>query len=167
VEPASKLFQIRGFRQADTAPLLALSLRAWQPVFEKLQPAVAEYVYTAFYPKGWEARQLADIAVFLESEGHNVYVATERDSILGWIGMRLHAQDNMGEIYILATDPAHQRKGVAAALMDHAMAHMRHAGMAIVMVETGDDPGHAASRLSYERAGFERWPVARYFKKLS
>jgi ribosomal protein S18 acetylase RimI-like enzyme len=166
VDLVTKLTPIRCFRQADTAQLLALSLRAWSPVFAKLQPAVAEYVYAAFYPKGWEARQLADIAEFLEREGDNVYVAAEGDTILGWIGLRLHAQDGMGEIYILATDPAHQRKGVAAALMDHAMAHMRHAGMAIVMVETGDDPGHEASRSSYERAGFERWPVARYFKKL-
>jgi hypothetical protein len=29
------------------------------------------------------------------------------------------------------------------------------------------DPGHAASRASYEAVGFERWPVARYFKALA
>jgi hypothetical protein len=39
--------------------------------------------------------------------------------------------------------------------------------MAMVMVETGGDPGHAAARASYEAAGFERWPVARYFKSLN
>ena len=43
---------------------------------------------------------------------------------------------------------------------------MRSAGMQIVMVETGDDPGHAASRATYESIGFERWPVARYFREL-
>jgi ribosomal protein S18 acetylase RimI-like enzyme len=72
----------------------------------------------------------------------------------------------MGEIYIIAVDPEQQRRGVASALMDHAMSQMRQAGMDIVMVETGDDPGHAASRATYERAGFQRWPVARYFLEL-
>jgi hypothetical protein len=33
-------------------------------------------------------------------------------------------------------------------------------------VETGDDPGHAPARAAYERTGFERWPVARYFREL-
>jgi ribosomal protein S18 acetylase RimI-like enzyme len=86
--------------------------------------------------------------------------------VLGWVGARLHLEDRMGEIYILAVDPDHQRRGVASALMEHAMAAMREAGMEIVMVETGDDPGHAPSRATYEQAGFERWPVARYFREL-
>ena len=73
--------------------------------------------------------------------------------------------DRMGEIYIIAVDPDQQRWGIASALMDHAMLQMRRAGMAIAMVETGDDPGHAASRAAFERAGFRRWPVARYFQE--
>jgi hypothetical protein len=39
--------------------------------------------------------------------------------------------------------------------------------MRMVMVETGDDPGHMPARRAYEAVGFERWPVARYFKDLS
>ena len=39
--------------------------------------------------------------------------------------------------------------------------------MRMVMVETGDDPGHVPARNDYEAAGFEPWPVARYFKNLS
>lgn len=34
------------------------------------------------------------------------------------------------------------------------------------MVETGDDPGHQPSLSTYESAGYERWPVARYFREL-
>jgi hypothetical protein len=40
------------------------------------------------------------------------------------------------------------------------------AGMSIAMVETGGDPGHAPARHTYEKVGFELFPVARYFKKL-
>ena len=43
---------------------------------------------------------------------------------------------------------------------------MKDAGMAIAMVETGGDRGHAPARQTYEKVGFEVWPVARYFKPL-
>ena len=146
--------------------ILALSLRAWSPVFAKLEPVVPPYVYRAFYPKGWEARQATDITGFLGTEGHHAWVAVRAGTVLGWVGARMHSEDRMGEIYIIAVDPDHQRHGIATALMNHAIADIRGAGMAIVMVETGDDPGHDASRAAYEAAGFERWPVARYFRKL-
>ena len=72
----------------------------------------------------------------------------------------------MGEIYILAVEPDQQRRGVASRLIEHAISQMRRASVAIVMVETGDDPGHTPSRATYERAGFQRWPVARYFREI-
>jgi ribosomal protein S18 acetylase RimI-like enzyme len=159
-------YEIRQFSPENKQQVLAISLRAWAPVFEKLQPAVPPYVYDAFYPEGWRIRQSRDIELFLESNNGLIWVAIASGSVVGWVGARLHPQDNMGEIYILAVDPDHQRRGIAQALMKRAMEQMRAAGMAIVMVETGDDPGHAPSRATYERAGFERWPVARYFLKL-
>lgn len=158
--------QIVSFEQSRRAQVLDLSLRAWAPVFDKLRPAVPDFVYQAFWPKGWRARQTAEIEALLDAEAARVWLAVEAGRVLGWIGARLHPEDSMGEIHILAVDPDHQRRGVATALMDHAMAQMRRAGMAIVMVETGDDPGHAPSRATYESAGFERWPVARYFRRL-
>ncbi|WP_323959386.1 hypothetical protein [Arthrobacter sp. JZ12] len=50
--------------------------------------------------------------------------------------------------------------------MEHSFRIGREAGMSMVLVETGDDPGHAPARHAYEEAGFEQWPVARYFKSL-
>jgi GNAT superfamily N-acetyltransferase len=158
--------QIVPFAPEHEAPILALSVEAWAPVFEKLRPAVPAYVYDAFYPRGWRARQTADIGAFLQSEGRQVWVALAEKAVLGWVGIRLHPEDRMGEVYILAVHPDHQRKGLARTLIDHALSEMRRAGMAIAMVETGDDPGHAPARAAYERTGFERWPVARYFREL-
>ena len=160
-------FEIVAFDPSHESPVLELSLRAWAPVFEKLEPTVQAYVYRAFYPDGWRVRQTTDIQAFLRDQGEQARVAVEEGSVLGWVGMRLHPDDRMGEIYIIAVDPDQQRRGVARALMKHAMAEMREAGMEIVLVETGDDPGHAASRATYEDAGFQRWPVARYFRSLS
>lgn len=157
---------IRPFETADARQIVELSMRAWEPVFGELKTAVQDYVYEAFYPNGWRARQEDDITSILERESANVFVATEGIDIVGFVGLRIHRDDMMGEIHILAVDPAYQRRGVATALIDFAMGKMREAGMAIVMVETGDDPGHSTSRATYENAGFERWPVARYFRKL-
>lgn len=154
------------FAPAHVDQIVALSLRAWDSVFAQLEPAVPLYVYRAFYPDGWQVRQEADIRALLRTEGERVWVALDGDLVCGWVGLRLHPDDRMGEIHILAVDPAHQRRGIAAALMDQAFAELRAAGMAVVMVETGDDPGHAPSRTTYERAGFDRWPVARYFREL-
>lgn len=157
---------IDSYSPTDRDAVVDLSMRAWAPVFAKMEPAVPAYVYRAFYPNGWQVRQAADVAAILEQEGVSVLVARDGDAIAGWIGFRLHPADSMGEIYILAVDPTAQRSGVASALMDAGTAKMRAAGMAIVMVETGDDPGHAPSRATYESVGFERWPVARYFRQL-
>jgi len=43
---------------------------------------------------------------------------------------------------------------------------MKNAGMSSAMVETGGNPGHERVRHTYEKVGFELFPVARYFKKL-
>ena len=157
---------LRSYDEKDMAGVLDLSIRAWGPVFRKLQPAVPDYVYAAFYPRGWEDRQTTDITSILVEEKENVWVAYDGETLLGWVGIRLHQVDQVGEVYILAVDPDHQRRGVARLLLDKAFDLMRAADMKIVMVETGDDPGHAPSRATYEKAGFERWPVARYFQKL-
>lgn len=50
--------------------------------------------------------------------------------------------------------------------MQFAEAQIRDAGMSMVMVETVGDSGHAPARAAYEASGYQRWPVARYFKKL-
>ena len=72
----------------------------------------------------------------------------------------------MGEVYVIAVDPDFQRQGIGRALMEHSQNRALDAGMAMMMVETGDDPGHAPARAAYEARGYQRWPVARYFKDL-
>jgi len=159
-------FEIKPFELAHKSQVLDLSLRAWAPVFTAMESAVPHYVYDAFYPQGWQTRQASDIEAFLDAEGDRVWVAIKEGVVWGWVGIRFHPEDRMGEIYILAVHPDHQGRGVGKSLIDFALDRMRAAGMAIAMVETGDDPGHSASRAAYERSGFERWPVARYFREL-
>lgn len=152
-------------RQRDA--LLELALRAWEPVFPLMKDAVPRFVYESFYPEGWQRRQRDDLAALLDGEPENIDVAVDDGVPVGWVCSRLHPEDTMGEIHVLVVDPRFQHQGTGQALMRHSMQRARAAGMRMVMVETGDDPGHSPARRAYEAAGFQRWRVARYFAELA
>jgi ribosomal protein S18 acetylase RimI-like enzyme len=85
---------------------------------------------------------------------------------VGFVAVKLHLENTMGEIYMVAVDPAVQRRGIGTALTAFALDWMKQAGMSVAMVETGGDLGHAPARHTYEKLGFRLLPIARYFKKL-
>ena len=148
--------------------LLDLAIRAWTPVFPKMEAEVPAFVYDSFYPNGWRERQRTDLATLLDSEPENVDVAiVAGDTPVGWACTRLHHEDSMAEIYVIAVDPDRQGSGVGKLLLERAYQRARNAEARMMMVETGDDSGHGPARSLYESAGFVRWPVARYFKDLS
>ena len=146
--------------------ILTLSVVAWTPVFAQTRDQVPSFVYDAFYPQGWGQRQVADVKVLLETDAINVWLMERKGKVIGFIGFQLHPEDKMGAIDIIAVAPEFQRRGVAKQLMEFAETQIREAGMVMVMVETVDDGGHAPARATYEALGYERWPVARYFKQL-
>lgn len=135
---------IEPYAEHHRQTILDLSVRAWAPVFPLTQAAVPRFVYESFYPHGWKTRQLADLAALLDHEPENADVALEGSTVVGWVCTRRHPEDRMGELYVLAVDPDHQRRGIGSALMHHSLARVRAAGMTMVMVETGDDPGPRA-----------------------
>jgi len=161
------MVRIVAYDASHREALLELALRAWEPVFPAVAAEVPGFVYEAFYPHGWRNRQYDDLARLVDEEPGGIDVATEDGRPVGWVSTRLHPEDRMGEVYVLAVDPAHQRRGIGGRLMERAFERIRDAGMRMVMVETGDDSGHAPARAAYEAIGFERWPVARYFKDLT
>ncbi|MBC9227270.1 GNAT family N-acetyltransferase [Aeromicrobium sp. 636] len=161
------MIQIVAYDPKYRDALLELSIRAWEPVFPMLKNEVSPFVYRAFYVNGWRERQRTDLAEVLDNEPEGIDVALDGDRPVGWVSTRLHPEDSMGEVYVIVVDPDSQRQGVARTLMECSFARAQQAGMTMVMVETGGDSGHAPARAAYESIGFERWPVARYFKDLS
>lgn len=155
---------IRPYDDSDAEAVIHLSLQAWAPVFASIKQAVASAVYDSFYPGGWRKSQRAAVEAALAEQ--DVWVAEQDGRPVGFVSVVLHQGDDMGEIHMIAVDPAYQRAGVGMALTEHAVDQMREAGMEVAMVETGGDPGHAAARLMYEEAGFQVLPIARFFKKL-
>ncbi|NEQ43862.1 MAG: GNAT family N-acetyltransferase [Leptolyngbya sp. SIOISBB] len=160
-----------GIRIESYAPcyleaVVRLSLQAWTPVFDSMQRTMNVDVYQAFYPEHWRISQQAAVETVCAAEDTPVWLAIEEDTTVGFVAVKLHPEDCMGEIYMVAVDPAFQGRGIGTALLDFALDWMKDAGMEIAMVETGGDPGHAPARQTYEKVGFELWPVARYFKSL-
>ena len=155
------------YRAEHREALIELSLRAWEDVFPLMRQSVPGFVYECFYPAGWERRQSDDVAFVLDAESSGIDVALDGERPVGWVCTRMHPEDSMGEVYILAVDPRWRRRGIARRLIERAESRTRGLGMRMIMVETGGDPGHAPARATYEAVGFERWPVARYFKDLS
>ncbi|BAZ11905.1 hypothetical protein NIES4071_37330 [Calothrix sp. NIES-4071] len=158
--------RIEPYEDSKLDALKNLSLRAWSPVFDSIQKVMDIDVYNSFYPDGWRTSQLHAVESFCTTADSHVWVAIDSDSIVGFVAVKLHLEDSMGEIYMIAVDPDYQRRGIGAALTQFALLWMKEKGMCIAMVETGGDPGHAPARCTYEKVGFKLLPVARYFKKL-
>jgi GNAT superfamily N-acetyltransferase len=156
---------IRLYADGDADAVVRLSLRAWAPVFDSIERAMDADVYRSFYPD-WKVQQRQAVEAALADPGHHVWVAEGESGAVGFVSIVLHRDSRTGEIHMIAVDPDHQRTGVRAALTGFAIDWMREAGMAVAMVETGNDPGHTAARRTYERAGFRAFPVTRFFKKL-
>jgi mycothiol synthase len=145
--------------------ILELSLRAWAPVFTSIEKAMDAEVYQHFHPD-WRESQRKAVEAACTADDTDAWVALEDGGVVGFVVVKPHAEDDMGEIYMLAVDPNQQGRGIGTALMKYAMAWMKERGMAVAMVETGGDPGHAAARRTYEKLGFGLFPIARYFLKL-
>ncbi|MDX2272790.1 MAG: GNAT family N-acetyltransferase [Cyanobacteriota bacterium] len=166
--------QIKPYHPSHLNVVVRLSLRAWEPVFDSLKQVLNPDVYQVFYPEHWRVSQQQSVEAVCTAEDTKVWVASVSDrpevndvgSTVGFVAVKLHLEDSMGEIYMVAVDPDFQGRGIGSTLIKFALAWLKESGMSIAMVETGSDPGHAPARHTYEKVGFELFPVARYFKKL-
>ena len=157
--------QIEPYNLHHLDAVVRLSLRAWTPVFDSIQKVMNADVYRAFYPD-WRVSQQKAVEDVCAAEDTNVWVAIDAGSTVGFVAVKLHLEDSMGEIYMVAVDPDFQDHGIGTTLIKFALDWMKEAGMSVAMVETGGDIGHASARHTYEKVGFGLFPVARYFKKL-
>lgn len=145
--------------------VVQLSLQAWAPVFASLERVLGPEVFPVLYPD-WRVSQQQAVESVCDSEEYQVWVALDVGAPVGFAAVKLHAADSIGEVYMIAVDPAAQRRGIASALMAVATDWMREAGMQVAMVGTGGDPGHAPARQTYEKLDFGLLPLAQYYKKL-
>lgn len=155
--------RIRPFDDHDLAEVVALSLRAWAPVFASLERELGSEIFKRLY-SDWRASQQQAVEAVCAEEAKHVWVAEVGARAAGFVAIELHPESSIGEIYMIAVDPDYQGSGIGTALSEFALEWIKEAGMAVAMVETGGDPGHAPARRTYEKTGFVQLPIARYFK---
>jgi ribosomal protein S18 acetylase RimI-like enzyme len=143
---------IRPLIAGDIAAVVEFSLRAWAPVFESFRTVLGEQVYQALYPN-WATTQARAVEAICQDEGAAVWVAERHGRPVGYVAVRLHAEDRTGEIEMLAVDPLVQRQGIGTALTRFAVQQLRDAGVRLAVVGTGgedvsrlDGPSHRRRR---------------------
>jgi GNAT superfamily N-acetyltransferase len=157
--------QIREYRPDDEEPVVALSLRAWAPVFASLEHVLGSELSRRLHGD-WRQYQDKAVRDVLADPAMPVWVAQAAAGVIGMVAATLHRERLIGEIVMLAVDPDRQHEGTGTALTGFATGWLRDAGMRVAMVETGSDPGHAPARRVYEKADYTRLTVARYFRPL-
>jgi ribosomal protein S18 acetylase RimI-like enzyme len=156
---------IRPLTPGDIAAVVEFSLRAWAPVFDSFRRVMGERVYQALYPD-WATSQARDVEAVCQDDTAKVWVAEQLGRPVGFVAVRIDADAQTGEIYMLAVDPLVQRQGIGTALTSFAVQQLRQAGVTLAEVGTGGDPGHAPARRVYEKAGFIGLPLVRYYARL-
>jgi len=142
-----------------------LSLRAWAPVFASLERALGSEIFRRLHPD-WREDQRRAVQDVCAAEKGRVWVAEANETAVGFVAIELHQSErSMGEVSMLAVDPDYQGGGIGTALVV-GVDRLKDARLTVAMVETGGDPGHAAARRTYEKAGYVLLPIARYFKNL-
>jgi ribosomal protein S18 acetylase RimI-like enzyme len=112
---------------------------------------------------GNQRRAVEDVCA---AKNSRVWVAEVDGAAVGFVAVEPHNPErSMGQISMLAANPNHKGSGIGTALTKFALDRLKEAGMKVAMVDTGGDPGHAAARRTYEKAGYVLLPIARYFKK--
>ena len=127
---------------------------------------MGDEIFGRLYPDGWRRQQQEDVEKALRDEKHEVWVADVDGEVAGFATAVVDAKTRMGEIFLVAVDPDFQSHGLGTQLTNVATEWLRDAGMAVVLVSTGGDIGHAPARRAYEKAGFTPMPVVNYFKAL-
>jgi len=114
----------------------------------------------------WRLQQQRDVEKVLADEGTEIWVAEVNGEAVGFVAALLKVESGMGEVCMLAVDPAFQNEGLGTQLTDVATDWIRESGLPLVLVSTGGDDGHAPARRTYEKAGYTPVPCVNYFKAL-
>lgn len=155
---------IRNLTTDDIDAVVELALDAWEPVFDSMAQTVGPHIFRLLFGDDWREYQEADIRRALAT--YDVSVAAAEVGVVGYVAVDLPANESHGEIYMIAVAPSHQGGGIGSALTAHAVDQIRAAGRMLAVVETGGDPGHAAARATYDKAGFVPLPAERYYLAL-
>jgi GNAT superfamily N-acetyltransferase len=162
------LAQIRAYEAADHDAVVALSLRAWAPVFASMEAVLGADLAALLHGEDWREHQARSVSETLGALSSRAWVTEVDGEVAGFAVARVADEARrIGEVALVAVDPDRQRRGLGRALTDHATDWLREEPeMLVAVIGTGGDEGHAPARRVYEQAGYRLMPAAQYFKVL-
>jgi ribosomal protein S18 acetylase RimI-like enzyme len=156
---------VRPVAPVDVDEVVAVALRAWEPVHASMAIVLGVGLNSRIYPD-WAASQAADVANACCDPGLRVSVAVDAERIVGFVAVLIDTSSRTGEVDMIAVDPNSQGRRVGHQLTEHALSQMREAGCDIAVIATGGDDGHAPARALYESEGFTALPLVRDSRQL-
>ncbi len=151
----------------DHEAILALTLRTWEPVYASVNGVLGPELAQRLHGTDWRDHQTLEVREALASPAMHFWVSEADGAVAGFVGARIvDPRRLIGEVYIVGVDPAAQRRGIGAALTEHAAQWLRGEGMQVAAISTGGDPGHAAARALYDSLGYRPLVGVQYFKAL-
>ena len=106
----------------------------------------------------WRAFQERAVRDALIDEAMHVWVAEAGGRVVAFAAATLYAERAMGEISMLAVDPADQGRGTGTALTEFVTAWLGGAGVRVAMIDTGGDPGHVPRPACVREGGLHADP---------
>ena len=150
---------IRRLVDADAETVVAFSLSAWAPVFASLEAVLGSHVYGLLW-SDWRSAQARAVEAACRTLENDVWVAVVDGRPVGFVVVRWVNEDaaRVGEISMIAVDPAHQGAGLGTSLMERAVTEISARGVDLAVIATGGDRGHAPARALYEKLTSSRSP---------
>ena len=145
---------IRAFQSGDLPLIQSIRKRAFQPIHDSFRSLVGEDVFGLEFSDWDQVQEDYLTSICATNSAKELYVATEDEAVVGFIGLSMNHASRRGEIDLNAVDPEHQGKGIGEFMYKFAVQRMREAGMKVVKVSTGADSSHSQARRAYEKAGF-------------
>jgi putative acetyltransferase len=90
----------------------------------------------------------------LQAPGVTVWTAWDGEDVVGVGALKLLG-DGTGELKSMRTDPAHLRRGVGSAILEHIIGEARARGLRRLSLETGRGEAFEPALALYRRRGFE------------
>ncbi len=142
-------FAIRPHRPDDLPAVCAVTVACFEGV------SIDRNIDRRFGPvggRGWADRKARDVALDCAEQPDGVFVAEAGGAVVGYVTTRLDHFASIGRIPNLAVAEAYRGRGVATALIRHALNWMRGRGMALAKIETLEQNERGQSL--YPKLGF-------------
>lgn len=146
--------QIRPFQDRDLPRLHEIREAAYRPVFRSFRNLVGEKIAEMTLATAEDEQGEYLDRICRSGSNVEVFVVESDRQVVGFCGVALNQDTKIGEIDLNSIHPNWQNKNIGTAMYNHALDHMRQAGMQVATVGTGGDESHAAARRAYHNAGF-------------